>query len=728
MRSMIFAVALTILTTLEASGQVPRNINYQGVLTDANGVPVDGNKSIAFRIYNVATGGTPLYSQGPNNVPVKSGVFNVVLGPIQLPFDVPYFLETIVEGSTLIPRAALGSAPYGIRAARADSAGHADHAGSADHSVKSDTSKHADHAGNSDHSAKSDTSKHSDHAGNSDHSNNSDRSNRAGRSDTTDLALGLGNNTVTSATIVDGTIQMTDIGSNGATTGQVIKWSGTAWVPSIDEGSSGGGGFLPLTGGTMSGPITNAGNPPISMGKGNFGTGNFNTGQEAFVAGSNNRARGAYSVVGGGGGATTSDSNSAIGDYTTVGGGKNNNAVLLDATVGGGSGNVAFNSDATVGGGTKNLASGRGATVSGGGQNQAQGDFAVVGGGGGLTLSLRNVASASNSTVGGGLNNLASGPSAAVSGGRDNAASGPESVVGGGDGNVASGVRATIPGGQMNAARGQSSFAAGDQAKANHSSSIVIAGASNTSNDSTASGGAGQMVLRANGGMYVTNHGEAAAPYDTSKLINTSAGAYLTTTGNLVSPGFIQSTGIGFKFPDGTTQTTAAAGSNSGWTDDGLNVRLSTGTDKVGIGTLSPSKKLEVIGTAKVSDTLFANVIASTGNINVAGTFGVTSNATVSGTLAIGGGTPIVKILSASATLDFPATTAGTSSLLTISVTGVAIGDVVSIGIPFASLGNNTAYAAWISAANTVTVRFQNSSSANIDPGAGVFRVAVMKF
>src|ERR1041384_6007138 len=106
---LILAICAATLSTPGLS-QVPRNINYQGVLTDQNGVPVDGSKSIAFKIYNVATGGTPLYTQGPQNVNVKSGVFNVVLGPIQLPFDVPYFLETVVEQSTLIPRAALGSA------------------------------------------------------------------------------------------------------------------------------------------------------------------------------------------------------------------------------------------------------------------------------------------------------------------------------------------------------------------------------------------------------------------------------------------------------------------------------------------------------------------------------------------------------------------------------------------------------------------------------------------
>src|SRR5947207_1969649 len=45
------------------------------------------------------------------------------------------------------------------------------------------------------------------------------------------------------------------------------------------------------------------------------------TGVGSLAGGSNNRARGAYSVVAGGGGADPVDSNAALGDYSTIGGG-----------------------------------------------------------------------------------------------------------------------------------------------------------------------------------------------------------------------------------------------------------------------------------------------------------------------------------------------------------------------------------------------------------------------
>ena len=83
---------------------------------------------------------------------------------------------------------------------------------------------------------------------------------------------------------------------------------------------------------------------------------------------------------------------------------------------------------------------------------------------------------------------------------------------------------------------------------------------------------------------------------------------------------------------------------------------------------------------------------------------------------------------SGSATLDFPSTNAQLSADLTITVTGAADGDVVSIGVPNASVNANTNFTAWVSAANTVTVRFNNYSSGTVDPASGTFKVFVTKF
>jgi len=83
--------------------------------------------------------------------------------------------------------------------------------------------------------------------------------------------------------------------------------------------------------------------------------------------------------------------------------------------------------------------------------------------------------------------------------------------------------------------------------------------------------------------------------------------------------------------------------------------------------------------------------------------------------------------LTGSATLDFPSTTTLLSADLTITVTGAADGDVVSLGVPNAAVNANTSYSAWVSAANTVTVRFNNYSSGTVNPASALFKVFVTK-
>jgi hypothetical protein len=79
------------------------------------------------------------------------------------------------------------------------------------------------------------------------------------------------------------------------------------------------------------------------------------------------------------------------------------------------------------------------------------------------------------------------------------------------------------------------------------------------------------------------------------------------------------------------------------------------------------------------------------------------------------------------ASLNFPSTSAQNSSDLTITVTGAAVGDAVTLGAANAAVLSNSSYSAWVSATNTVTVRFNNYSSGALDPAAGTFKVIVMK-
>lgn len=114
----------------------------------------------------------------------------------------------------------------------------------------------------------------------------------------------------------------------------------------------------------------------------------------------------------------------------------------------------------------------------------------------------------------------------------------------------------------------------------------------------------------------------------------------------------------------------------------------------------------------------------------IAGTVGANS---VIGVTGSGAGDSLTwrtvpVFLSASATLDFASTSAQSSSDLTITVTGAALSDVVSLGVPNGSVNANSSFSAWVSAADTVTVRFNNYSAGAIDPASGTFRVSVQQF
>ena len=93
--------------------------------------------------------------------------------------------------------------------------------------------------------------------------------------------------------------------------------------------------------------------------------------------------------------------------------------------------------------------------------------------------------------------------------------------------------------------------------------------------------------------------------------------------------------------------------------------------------------------------------------------------------LSLGAGTRLVRILAGSASLNFGNTAAQTSADLTITVTGAQPGDMLALGVPNGSVNANSCFTAWVSAADTVTVRFNNYSAGAIDPASGTFTALV---
>jgi hypothetical protein len=149
---------------------------------------------------------------------------------------------------------------------------------------------------------------------------------------------------------------------------------------------------------------------------------------------------------------------------------------------------------------------------------------------------------------------------------------------------------------------------------------------------------------------------------------------------------------------------------------------------RLGIGVTAPTAALHTrAGVAAANGAPFkytAGVAAQTAVENGAKNFDGTNE-----TIAAGGVTyTLAKTLTATAVLDFPNTNAQLSADLTIALTGAADGDVVLLGVPNASILPDSCYTAWVSAANTVTVRFNNYSAGAQNPASGTFRVSVVKY
>ncbi len=119
------ALGLLSLATGPVRAATPGLIQYQSVLQDDDGDPIQGPVNVTFRIFAASSGGTALWTEAHSGVAVDDGVFHVVLGSITpFPgnlFDQPdRYLETAVNGSTLAPRRQFLSTPYALRAAVAD--------------------------------------------------------------------------------------------------------------------------------------------------------------------------------------------------------------------------------------------------------------------------------------------------------------------------------------------------------------------------------------------------------------------------------------------------------------------------------------------------------------------------------------------------------------------------------------------------------------------------------
>ncbi len=119
-------IYLLFLINVAVIASIPKQISYQGILTDALGQPkADGTYSLTFKLYNVPSEGNNIWSE-TKTVSLKNGVFTTILGSdsaLVLPFDTTYYLGiSLGTGGEYAPRIQLTSSGYAIRSIVSDSA------------------------------------------------------------------------------------------------------------------------------------------------------------------------------------------------------------------------------------------------------------------------------------------------------------------------------------------------------------------------------------------------------------------------------------------------------------------------------------------------------------------------------------------------------------------------------------------------------------------------------
>ena len=81
--------------------------------------------------------------------------------------------------------------------------------------------------------------------------------------------------------------------------------------------------------------------------------------------------------------------------------------------------------------------------------------------------------------------------------------------------------------------------------------------------------------------------------------------------------------------------------------------------------------------------------------------------------------------VSATATLDFPSVGSNSSESLTVNVPGAVVGMPVMVSPP-AAFESKFVFCAFVSAADTVKIRIQNSNSSSVDPVSADWTVYVL--
>ena len=118
-RQIVYLFGLIFISFLfiQCVSAVPQTFNIHGRLTDSSGTALSGTYNLSFKIYDVYSGGTELWSMINRSITTDtSGIYDVVLTDVNLNGSDQYYLGiSVFPDSEMSPRLNLTSTPYSIR-------------------------------------------------------------------------------------------------------------------------------------------------------------------------------------------------------------------------------------------------------------------------------------------------------------------------------------------------------------------------------------------------------------------------------------------------------------------------------------------------------------------------------------------------------------------------------------------------------------------------------------
>lgn len=236
---------------------------------------------------------------------------------------------------------------------------------------------------------------------------------------------------------------------------------------------------------------------------------------------------------------------------------------------------------------------------------------------------------------------------------------------------------------------------------------------------------------------WVVENGTASGVTAAALTIVNTGNIVATVTSGSPSTALLQPVEITFSQSGASAATVGGTGTTTVTTGDLLYGSATNTWSKLADVAAGSYLRSGGVTTAPLWSTLILPNAATSSRVVFASstnTYGEDADMTFNGTkldvtqLSVAAGSTIAGYISATATLDFPSTAAGTCEVLTITLTGAAVGDLVMLGIPSSIDPEGIFPTPRVSATNTVEVKFCNGQTIGaLDPASGSYKFSIIK-